>query len=131
MIFFANKPRTFLVHHNISEVIHQKLESMSPNLRQVASALSNNLYVEKFPSKMFPEVEKTTKTIREVESEEIKLTKLLDLVERFPVGGRALGAIVRQLSRYEIIHEVLRTSKFKEYSPMEEKKSSKTKGKRL
>jgi len=54
--------------------------------------------------------------IRETETDEIKMTDLLELMEQNPIGARALGALISQLKRYEILHEVLRTSKFSDYA---------------
>ena len=69
------------------------------------------------PEKKFPPIEKTTKIIRELESEEYNLTKLLKMMSSYSIATRALGGLLLQLKRYELEHEVIRTAKFEEYVP--------------
>lgn len=120
---FCSNLRTLLAHRNVTQLVHQKYDLVSPNLRQILSSLSSDLYIEKLPNKLFTTADKCTKVIRETETEEIKMTSLLDLIEKNPVGARAVGALISQLKRYEILHEVLRTSTFSNYvSPCNDRK---------
>ena len=123
---FCSNLRTFMAHRGVGQLIYQKNECLSDNLRQILAGTSSDMAVERLPSKLFPSIEKTSKVIRETATEEIKMDGLLTLIDENPVGARALGAIIFQLKRYEVLHEVLRTAKFESYvSPTSQKVATK------
>ena len=62
-------------------------------------------------------MDQATKIIRELETAEYKMDDLLDLMKSNPISTRALGALISQLRRYEMHHEVIRTAEYKLYLP--------------
>ena len=96
---FCSNLRTLLAHRRITQLIHQKLDLVSDNLKQILSSLTNDINVERFPEVKFISIDISRKIIREIETEELKMDDLLKLVDYYSVGAKAFGGLLLQLQR--------------------------------
>ena len=108
--------RTLLAHRNVREIIVPM--QLSESLKEIiTNSFDGDSTVQYVPSNKFLPLDKVDKTIRELETDEIKLGALLDLVRKNEVAARAVGGLFTQLKRYQLLHEVIRTAKAEEYAP--------------
>ena len=107
--------RTLFAHRQISQILYPK--TVSDTLLQIIETCLNQACRDIRPVKKYIPVDQTTKFIRELETDEIKMDSLLKLMSDHPVGVRAFGGLITELKRYEQVHEVIRTVRVEEYKP--------------
>ena len=112
---YRTNVRTLFAHRQISQILFPK--TISDTLSQIIETCLNQACRDSRPAKKYIPVEQTTKFIRELETEEVKMESLLKLMSDNPVGVRALGGLITELKRYEQVHEVIRTVRVEEYKP--------------
>lgn len=114
-LYFKNF-RTLLAHRNVRELIVPT--QLSESLKEIIkNSFDGDSTVQYVPSSKFMPLDKVDKTIRELETDDIKLELLLNLVRQNEVAARAVGGVFTQLKRYQLIHEVIRTAKAEVYVP--------------
>lgn len=106
-IYYKNF-RTLLAHRRVREIIIPM--QLSDSLKEILINCFADCTVQPVPNKKFLMNDKVDKTIRELETDDIKLEPLLELVRNNQVAARAFGGLITQLQRYQLLHEIVRTS---------------------
>ena len=107
--------RTLLAHRSVCELIIPT--QLSDSLKEIIKNCVDSSAVQQLPAAKFLPNDKVDKTIRELETDSIKLDNLLTILRENQTAARAFGGLIQQLRRYQLLHEVVRTAKAECYVP--------------